>query len=320
MKAVTHYRYGSPDVLQLKEVDIPVLKSNDILVKVHATTVNRTDCANLQAKPFIMRFLLGLFKPKKTISGTDFAGTVEKTGQHVSSFKVGDKVFGFDDMGLSSHAQYISVHADKASIIAENSSFEQAAASIEGAHYAQNFVNKLKLKPEHKVMINGGTGAIGSALVQLTKTYGCSVTATCRGSDSELVKTLGADKVIDYENEDFTRDATDYDFVFDAVGKSTFGKAKALLNPGGIYISSELGPFAQNIFYFLFNRLLGSRKVYFPYPYNIPASLHLVKKLTEEGKFTPLIDRTYPLEKIREAYEYVLTGHKTGNVVIKISD
>lgn len=320
MKAVTHHRYGSPDVLQLKEVDIPVPNSNEILVKVHAATVNRTDCANLQAKPFLMRFILGLFKPKKTISGTDFGGTVEQVGQHVKSLNVGDKVFGFDDIGLRSHAEYLSVDENKAVIIPENISFEQAAASIEGAHYAQNFVNKVILKPEHKVMINGGTGAIGSALVQLIKAYGCTLTATCREKDIKLIKSLGADNVIDYENEDFTKDFADFDFVFDAVGKSTFGKSKALLKPGGIYISSELGPYAQNVFYFLFKRIMGSRKVYFPYPDNIPASLHLVKKLMEEGKFTPLIDRVYPLEEIKEAFKYVLKGQKTGNVVIKISN
>ena len=320
MKAVTQYRYGSPDVLQIKEVNIPVLKSDEILVKVHATTVNRTDCANLQAKPFIMRFLLGMFKPKKTISGTDFAGTVERLGRNVNSFKVGDKVFGFDDMGLCSHAEYLSINENKVALMAENIDFQQAAASIEGIHYAQNFANKVILKPEHKVFVNGGTGAIGSAPIQLVKTYGCKVTATCRAKDSELVRTLGADKVIDYKNEDITKDSADYDFVFDAVGKSTFGKAKALLKPGGIYISSELGPYAQNLFYFLIKGLMGSKKVYFPYPDNIPASLLLAKSLTEEGKFTPIIDRTYSLEGIADAYNYVLTGQKTGNVVIKITD
>lgn len=320
MQASIYQAYGPPDVLQLKTVEKPAPKANKILVRVHAATVNRTDCAMLQAKPFIMRFFTGLFKPRNPILGTDFAGAIEAVGAGVTGFNVGDRVFGFDDNGLSSHAQYLTIDAGKGiAVIPENCSYEQAAASIEGAHYAYNFINKVQLNNGDKVLVNGASGAIGSAAVQLLKRYGAVVTAVCNTKNIEMAKAIGADRVIDYQREDFTKNGRQYDFVFDAVGKSTFNKCKALLKPGGVYISSELGWMAQNIFYALFTPFFSRKKVKFPVPVDIPGSVRLVKTLLAEGKFKPVIDRTYPLTETAEAFRYVLTGEKTGNVVLQIA-
>lgn len=319
MKAAVHETYGPPSVLQIKEVDKPSPKDHEVLIRVYATTVNRTDSAMLSADPFIMRFFTGLVRPRRPIPGTDFAGQIEAVGKNVSNFQVGDKVFGFQDMGISSQAQYMCLAADQAlALMPADSSYPQAAASLEGVHYAYNFLNKVSLKPGQKVLVNGATGAIGSAMVQLLKYYGAEVTAVCGTKNVDLVYTLGADKVIDYQTTDFTKSAGKYAFVFDAVGKSTFGQCKPLLESGGIYISSELGPMVQNPFLALISPLLGDKKVIFPIPSDCKRSVLLIKKLSEEGKFKAVIDRQYPLEEIADAYTYVATGQKIGNVVIKI--
>ncbi|MCP4134092.1 MAG: NAD(P)-dependent alcohol dehydrogenase [bacterium] len=319
MKASVYRKYGPPDVLEIQEVEKPAPKDNEVLIKVHAATVNRSDCAMLWAKPFFMRFATGLFKPKNPILGTDFAGIIEAVGKDATLFNIGDKVFGFDDGGISSHAQYMTLAENNAlTTMPDNIKYEEAAASIEGAHYAYNFINKVELKEGQKVLVNGATGAIGSAIVQLLKHFGIAAAAVCESKNADLVKSLGANKVIDYTKEDFTQSGEKYDFVFDTVGKSTFGKCKPLLVPGGIYISSELGPMAQNIFYSLFTPIFGGKKVIFPLPTDRPGTLRLIKKLTEEGKFKPLIDRTYSLEEIAEAFSYVEKGQKIGNVVIRL--
>jgi len=319
MKAAVYETYGSPDVLQIKEVAKPIPKDKEVLIRVCAATVNRTDCAMLRAKPFIMRFFTGLLKPKNPILGTDFAGQVEAVGKDVGSFKVGDRVFGFDDSGVSSHAAYMTLSEEKAiAILPDHISYEEAAASLEGAHYAYNFINKVDLQPGQRVLVNGATGAIGSAAVQLLKYYGAHVTAVCRTKNTELVKSIGADQVIDYTKEDFTKMPGTYHFVFDAVGKSTFAKCKPLLEPGGVYISSELGPMVQNPFLAMITPITGGKKVVFPVPSDCRRSVLLIKKLIEEGKFKAVIDRKYPLAAIANAYRYVETGEKTGNVVITL--
>lgn len=321
MIAVAHVTYGPPDLLQLKEIARPVPKDREVLIKVYASTVNRTDCAILRAKPFFMRLSTGLFKPKYLVPGTDFAGIVEEVGELVTSLKAGDRVFGFDDNGLSSKAQFMKFREDEAiAIIPDQISFEQAAASIEGAHYAINFINKTELKTGQHVLVNGASGAIGSAAVQLLNHYDAVVTAVCHTKDMELIKSLGAAKAIDYTREDFTRENQSYHYVFDTVGKSTFGQCRGLLVPGGAYISSELGPLAQNIFFALMKPLMGKRKVLFPYPADRRGSVHYIRKLMQEGKFKPVIDRKYSMDKIDEAYRYVETGQKTGNVVITIAE
>lgn len=321
MKAAIRTKYGSPDVLKVQQVEKPSPKDKEVLIRVYAATVNRTDCAILLGKPFIIQFFTGWPKPSSPTTGTDFAGKIEAAGEKVTSFKVGDKVWGFDDSGLSSHAEYMTLSENKAiALMPNNISYEQAAASLEGAHYAYNFINKVNLTKGQTVLVNGATGAIGSAAVQLLKYFEANVTAVCNTKNIALVKSLGADRVIDYTMQDFTKDDQKYDYVFDAVGKSTFGKCKPLLKPGGVYISSELGPWVQNPFLALLSPILGSKKVKFPIPLDIKRSMHLIQDLIEQEKFKPVIDRKYPLEKIAEAYNYVASGQKTGNVIITFED
>jgi len=319
MKAIVCTKYGPPEVLQLKEVEKPTPKDNEVLIKVHASTVNRTDCAILRAEPFIIRFSTGIFKPSKLILGTEFAGIIEEVGKNVSSYQVGDRVFGFDDIGSGSHAQYMTIGEDKAlTTIPKDITYEQAAASTEGAHYAYNFIKKVNLKSGQKVLVNGATGAIGSAAVQFLKYFGANITAVCGTKNIELVKSLGANKVIDYTKEDFTKDNQKYHYIFDAVGKSSFAKCKPLLQPGGVYMSSELGFMAQNIFFALVTPIIGNRKVIFPIPTDLKGSILFIKMLIEKGQFKTVIDRKYPLEQIVEAYRYVEKGQKVGNVVITV--
>lgn len=319
MKAIICRKYGPPSVLTVEMVEKPVPGDNGVLVRVMASTVNRTDCAILRAKPFIMRFFTGLFKPKNPVLGTEFAGRIEAVGKKVGSFKVGDRVFGFDDLGLGSHAQYLAIGEDKGlANMPANMTYAQAAAATEGAHYGYNFINKVGISAGQRILINGASGGIGSATLQLAKHLGADVTAVCDTKNLELMASLGADRTIDYTKQDFTQDAGKYDFIFDAVGKSSFGKCRPMLKPGGVYISSELGAMAQNIFLALVTPLLGGRKVVFPVPSDIKATLRLIGRLMEEGRFKPVVDREYPLERIAEAYGYVEQGLKTGNVVITV--
>ncbi len=319
MKAVICSQYGSPHLLSVQEVDKPRPKNNEVLVKVHVTTLNRTDCAILDARPFIIRFAIGLLKPKKSILGTDFAGEIVKVGKDVTSFKVGDRVFGFNDLVLSSHAEYTTISEGNNFItIPENITYKHAVSSIEGAHYACNFINKVAIKRGQKILVNGATGAIGSAMVQLLNEFDVEITATCSTKNIELIKSLGADVIIDYTKEDFTKMNQKYDFVFDTVGKSSFGKCKPLIAPKGAYISSELGKRSENIFYALFTPIFGNKKVIIPIPSNIKKSLLLIKNLLEQGKYKSVIDREYSLDQIIEAYKYVQKGEKTGNVIISL--
>lgn len=317
MKAAIRRKYGPPDTISIEMVETPVPKENEILVRVHAATVNRTDCAILLGKPFVLQFFTGLGTPKSPTTGSDFAGQVEAVGKGVTSFQAGERVWGFNDSGLASHAQYLTIPEHAAVLkIPEHISYEQAAAGAEGAHYAYNFINKVALKAGQKVLVNGATGAIGSAAVQMLKGMGLYVTAVCNTPNVVLVTALGADKVVDYQKEDFTRMEEQYDFVFDAVGKSTFSRCKPLLKPGGTYISSELGPHAENLYLPLLTKIRGGKKVVFPIPSDIKGSLRFIQNLLETGQFKPVIDRKYPLEQIAEAYTYVASGRKTGNVII----
>ena len=319
MKAVLCPKYGSPQVLQLKEVAKPTPKDDEVLIKIHATTVNRTDCATLRATPFFARFFTGLFKPKHPIIGTEFAGTVAAVGKSVRSLKVGEKVFGLKETGSGAHAEYMTMAEDKAlATIPEGITYEQAAASTEGAWYAYNFINKVDMKRGQKVLVYGATGGIGSATVQLSRHFGARITGVCRSEHFELVRSLGAEKMFDYEKEDFTRSNERYHYVFDTVGKSSFRKCKPLLMPGGVYISSELGFMYQNLFLPLLTRIFGRRKVKFPLPTDCRGTILLIKKLMEKERFKPVIDRKYPLEQIIDAFEYVEKGQKIGNVVITL--
>lgn len=319
MKAALRVQYGPPSALHIGEVSKPTPKPREILVKVYATTVNRTDCAVLTGWPLAIRLFTGLFKPKMPITGTDFAGQVEAIGQEVQNFKIGDQVWGFNDNGLGSHAEYLCIAENKAVLkMPQGFSYPEAVASAEGAHYAVNFLNKVKLQEGQRVLVNGGTGAIGSALIQILKPLGIHVTAVCASPHLDRVKSLGADRVIDYAAQDFTQLEEQFDFVLDAVGKSTFFRCRPILKPQGVYISSELGPGWQNIFLALFTPLLGRKKVIFPVPTDILKSMSTMLELSEAGKFRPLIDRVYPLEKITEAFEYVGNRQKIGNVIIDL--
>ena len=319
MKAAYHERYSPPAPIEIREIPNPVPKDNEVLIRVKAATFNRTDCANVSAKPWFMRFITGLTKPNKPISGTDFAGVIEKVGKDVEDFKTGDRVFGFDDSGCSSHAELMTFPADAGiATIPVGVSFESAAASIEGAHYAYNILNKVDLKPGEKVMVNGASGAIGSALVQILKHLDANIMATASTKNLELARSLGASKVIDYSQEDFTKIDVRFDYVFDSVGKSSFGKCKPILKANGTYISSELGPGAENVYLPLITKMRKGKKVLFPIPLNIRRSVYLIRDLMTAGKFNPVIDTIYPLAEIEDAYKYVASGQKTGNVVIKI--
>lgn len=321
MKASIRTTYGSPDVITIKEVEKPTPKANEILVRVYATTVNRTDCGALWGKPFVYRFFIGLFKPRNEITGTDFAGVVEAVGQNVTSFNVGDRVWGFDDNTLPSHAEYMAIDTKKPVLKIPNGfTFEEAAASAEAAHYAYNFLNKVKLAPGNKVLVNGGTGGIGSAAIQFLKSMNIFVTAVCHSQYNDRVLALGPDRIIHYDKEDFTQDNEKYDFVFDAVGKSSFKPCTKILKDKGVYISSELGPGAENLYLPLLTSIKGGKKVIFPIPIDISKSLTYVADLAEKGKFKPLIDRTYSLDEIKEAFAYVNSGQKIGNVVIKLPE
>jgi NADPH:quinone reductase-like Zn-dependent oxidoreductase len=318
MRAAWRNKYGSPSVIQVVDVETPIPKHDEILVRVQAATVSRTDCALLSATPFFMRFMSGLFAPRTTILGTDFAGQVEAVGKDVTSFRTGDAVWGFNDLGLRSHAEYLVVSArSKVANMPDGLSFDDAAASIEGSFYAYNFIKRVSIDSNKNVMINGATGGIGSALLQLTKHFEATVTAVGDTENLDLLKSLGADRVIDYLHEDFTQDQETYNYVFDAVGKSSFGKCKRLLKPNGIYISSELGPNAQNPILALLTPLFGKRRVSFPIPTDVKGFLDFMSDLAGSGRFRPVIDRTYDLKDVREAYEYVVSGQKTGNVLLK---
>ena len=321
MKAFVYTKYGPPDGLQLKEIDTPVPEDDEVLIKVHTTTVNRTDCATIRAKPFFARIITGLIRPNKHIPGTEFSGEIESVGKKIKNLNVRQKVFGFDDQGAQSHAQYLTIKKDKVVAMPEKLSYEQAAASSEGAHYAYNFINKVDLQKGQHVLVNGATGAIGSAAVQLLKYFEAHVTAVCSTKNIALIESLGADRVIDYRQEDFTKGAEKYHFVFDTVGKSSFFKCRRILYPGGVYISSDLGFLSQNIYLPLITPvikpLMGHKKTVAPFPINIERTLGLVKNLIEQGKFKAVIDRkTFPFDQIVDAYKYVEKGHKTGNVVI----
>ncbi|MFV8837022.1 NAD(P)-dependent alcohol dehydrogenase [Salinimicrobium soli] len=319
MKAVTRSQYGPPEVLSISSTELPKIKENDILVKVYATTVNRTDCVNLTGKPYIVRIFTGLTGPMRTIPGTDFAGEVIEVGKEVQGFQPGDQVFGFDDHGLSSMAEYLSIPENKAiQLFPEGISYSEAVASAEGVHYAINFLNKVNLQEGQTALVNGGTGAIGSALIQLLKYNRVQVVATGPTNHLSTLHSLGADRIIDYHKEDFTRDHEKFDYVFDSVGKSTFEKCKPILKPNGIYISSELGPNWENPLLSITTAFSGEKKVKFPFPSNIKASLKFISGLLGKGDFKPLIDRSYAMEQAKEAYEYVMSGQKIGNVILKI--
>lgn len=321
MKAIIYTEYGPPEVLQLKEVEKPIPKDNEVLIKIHATTVNRTDCGFRKPEYLIVRFFSGFFRPKKTILGSELAGEIEAVGKEVKTFKPGDQVFGLSTWKFGTHSEFICV-SEKSSITTKpvNMSYDEAAAVCDGAFLALANIRKIDFKKAPKILINGASGSIGTAAVQLAKYYGAEITAVCTTKNFELLKSLGAGEVIDYTKEDFTKNGQLYDVVFDAVGKSSFFRCKKILKPRGIYFSTELGYLSQNIFLTLLTPIFGGRKVLFPIPKDRKEDIIFFKELIESGKYKAVIDRRYPLEQIVEAHRYVETGQKTGNVVITIEE
>ena len=315
MKAAVRTIYGPPkEVLRIKEIDKPIPKDDEVLIRVYAASANRTDYHVLTGKPNFMRLFTGLSKPGLTITGSDFAGQIEAIGPSVKTFKVGDKVMGFGGVFcIGSHTEYITFPESKGIVLMpHNITYEQAAACLEGTYYSAAGINYLKPTAGQKALVYGATGAIGSADVQFLKYYGVYVTAVCGGEHSELIRSLGADKIIDYKTQDFTKDEERYDFIFDAVDKTSFLKCKPLLTRKGIFTSS--GGF-ENLAWALITKFSG-KKVLFIAPKDVKSNLAFIKKLIEEGRFRPLIDKIYPLDKIAEAFTYVGTGQKIGNVII----
>ena len=319
MRAAVRTRYGPPEVVRIVEVDKPTPEDNQVLVKVHATTVNRTDCGFRAGRPFFVRALTGLPQPKVTVLGTEFAGEVEAVGPSVTAFQVGDRVFGFKGLPFGAHAEYLTIPEDGfLATIPEHLSFEEAAPGTEGSHYALWLIGKAKVQRGQDVLVNGATGAIGSAAVQLLRQLGATVTATSGTEHLELVKGLGADRVVDYTAQDFTKDTQRYDVVLDAVGKSSFLRCRRLLKRRGVYLSSEFGPLAQNLLLALVAPLLGGRKVLLNIARDDPQVATYLREVLESGAFRPLVDRRYRLDELVEAYRYVETGRKLGNVVINV--
>ncbi|MCK0112521.1 NAD(P)-dependent alcohol dehydrogenase [Ornithinimicrobium sp. F0845] len=321
MRAAVNTRYGPPEVVAVTEVPVPEPGDGELLVRVDATTVNRTDCAYRAARPFFMRSLTGLRGPRRTILGTEFAGEVVGTGGQVDRFAVGDLVFGYCEGRFGAHAEYVVVHqTSSVATVPAGVGQHEAAASTEGFHYARSAIRRAGVRPGDDVLVNGATGGIGSAAVQQLVDMGVSVTAVCAGEHLELVRGLGAAHVVDYTTEDFTALPQQFHVVIDAVGKSTFGRCRGLLRPDGVYVSSELGPGWQNLPLALLGTVRrGRQRVVFPYPEDNQAVVEEIRDHLAAGTYRPLIDRTYPLEDIVEAHRYVDSGQKIGNVVISVA-
>ena len=316
MRAVVHDRYGPPEVSRLEEVDRPVPADDEVLVKVHATTVNRTDCHMRAANPFMWRAMLGLRRPRNQVLGGELAGEVEAVGSSVSQFAVGDPVFGTAGRGRGAHAEYVTRQAH--GLVAhkpEGMSFEEAAAVPDGGLTALSLLKQAGVGKGTRILIYGASGSIGTAAVQLARHLGADVTAVCNTKNLELVRSLGADRVIDYTQEDFTRSGETYDIVFDAVGKHSFRRCRRSLKPGGLYIPTDG---LRNFLLVPWTRVVGDRKVVFGMPRPTHEDVLYLKKLIETGEYRPVIDRTYPLEDVVEAMRYVETQEKTGNVVITV--
>lgn len=319
MKAAIRTRYGPPEVVHLGEVDRPTPGDDELLIKVHATTVNRTDCGYRGGTPFLIRFFSGLPRPKATILGTEFAGEVEAIGTGVTSHRAGDRVCGYCEGTFGAHAEYMTIQAGRLiARIPPDSSFEEAAPSTEGSHYALGMLRSAEIGSGDDVLIFGATGAIGSAAVQIAKSLGANVTAVCGTAHVALVESLGADRVIDYRTTDFTKDEQRYDLVLDAVGKSSFRRCRRLLKRRGIYTSSDVGFLWHGPILALITPLFRGRRLIFVVPRRDPEAVRYLRSLIESGAFKPVIDRRYPLDQIVEAYRFVETGQKIGNVVILV--
>ncbi|MBE9017098.1 NAD(P)-dependent alcohol dehydrogenase [Chroococcidiopsidales cyanobacterium LEGE 13417] len=320
MKAIVCTEYGSPEVMQLKEVEKPTPKDNEVLIRIRATTVTSADLRLRKADPFAVRFFYGFLKPKKNaILGSELAGEIEAVGKNVTQFQAGDRVFAGAGISLGANAEYICLpEAGAIAIKPTNMTYEEAAAIPFGATTSLIFLrDKGKIQSGQKVLIYGASGALGTAAVQLAKYFGTEVTGVCSTANLELVKSLGADRVIDRTQEDFTKSGKTYDIIFDTVGKTSFSGCLRSLKKQGIYLRAvhiNLSPILRG----LWTSMTSSKKVIGGTAIERKADLIFLKELIEAGKIKSVIDRRYPLEQTAEAHRYVEQGHKQGSVVITV--
>lgn len=318
MKAIVYTKYGPPEVLQLREVEKPIPKENEILIKVRATAVNSGDWRLRKANPFAVRLFFGLTKPKINILGGVFSGEIETIGKDVTLFKVGDQVFGSTDMKFGAYAEYkCSPENGTLALKPDNLSHAEAAVIPFGGTTALHFIKKATIMPGQKVLINGASGAVGSNAIQLAKFFGAIVTGVCSTANIDLVKSLGADKVIDYTQEDFTQNGETYDVIFDSVNKISFSRSLMSLNKKGIMVLSAAR--LSEMFRGLWTSMTSNKKVLTGAISQTAKDIIFLKELIEAGKLKPIIDRTYSLDQIAEAHAYVEKGHKKGNVSITLT-
>ena len=320
MKAATIARYGSPGVVEVRDVPAPMPGPGEVLVRVHAATVNRTDCGELR-HPTLIRLLTGGGRTRRKILGLDFAGTTESVGASASLFKPGDRVFGMCPYrNDGAQAEFLCMpETGPIARMPSNLRFDQAVL-CEGAFYANPAIEHFALKPGDKILIYGASGAIGTAALQLAKGHGAEITAVVSGRHLELARSLGADVAIDYTTDAFNRLGRNYDFVHDAVGKLGIGRWRRLLKPGGVFASTDIGPWAQNLLLLPWSKITGSGRVVVPLAKrgSGQAFVNELRGKIEAGRYVPVIDRRYPLAEIADAYRYVQTGEKTGVVVVDI--
>jgi len=314
MRAVVYDRYGPPEILRLEDVERPVPGDDEVLVKIHASTVNRSDCGLRSAEYFITRFFTGLLRPKRRILGSELAGEVEAVGAAVTEFEVGDRVFG---MRAGANADFVCVRESGAlAHMPAGMTFDEAAAVCDGAVVALGFLRRADVRKGQTILVYGASGSIGTAGVQLARYLGAQVTAVCNTKNVELVRLLGADEVVDYLQEDFTKNGKTYDVIFDAVGKLSFRRCRRSLTPNGMYAPTDG---YQNLILALWGSRIGDKKVVFPIPRYTKKDVLFLKELIEAGKYRAVIDRTYPLEDVVDAHRYVETHQKTGNVVLSLN-
>ncbi len=320
MKAAVHTRYGPPEVVEIFDVPTPRPSAGEVLVKVHATTVTRTDCGMRGPHPWFVRLGAGLLQPRQTILGMDFAGVVEAVGPGVADWQVGERVFGLSTEFYGAHAEYLRLSAaGPLARLPAGAAFHEGVVG-EGAWYADTYLRKLRLGPGRRLLVYGAAGAIGSAAVMLAKAAGASVTAVVATRHVDLARSLGADRVVDYTAEDFTALGETFDAVLDAVGMTSYFRCRPLLAPGGTFAATDLGPGWQNVWLSLGSALARRERVIFPLPQaaRARAVLEALRGLMEAHTYWAVIDRRYPLAAIVEAYRYVETGQKTGIVVVDV--